>query len=129
MPSEPVVAKPRTWDQVGIVLSGLCAAHCLLVPFVLVALPLWPRLVEAHAWLHPAFAVLLIPVTLLAIWAHRERYAVLLLSIGLVMVVAATFAHSALGVIAEAGITLAGSALLIAGHVRNVRRSDVRHAH
>lgn len=129
MSSESAVAKPRTWDRVGIVLSGLCAAHCLLVPLVLVALPLWPALAETHAWLHPTFAVLLIPVTLLAIRAHRERYAVLLLSVGLVMVVAATLAHDLVGAFAEAGVTLFGSALLIGGHIRNARRRDVRHVH
>ena len=124
MSSEPAVAKPPTWDRVGIVLSGLCAAHCLLVPLALVALPLWPSLAETHTWLHPVFAVLLIPVTLLAIWTHRERYAMLLLGFGLVIVIAATLAHDALGMAAEAGITLFGSALLIAGHVRNVLRPD-----
>ena len=129
MPSESAVAKPRTWDRVGIVLSGLCAAHCLLVPLVLVALPLWPALAETRAWLHPAFAVLLIPVTLLAIRAHRERYAVLLLSVGLVLVVAATLAHDLLGASVEAGVTLLGSTLLIAGHIRNARRRAVRHVH
>lgn len=110
-------------------LSGLCAVHCLLMPLALAALPLWPVASDAHAWLHPVFAVLLVPVTVFALKGrrHGDRATVLLLGSGLFVVVLATLAHDLLGRTSEVAAMLLGSGLLVAGHVRNVRRRDVRH--
>ncbi len=118
------------WDRAGIWLSGLCALHCLVMPVLLAMLPLWPNLDVAHTWLHPAFAVALVPVTLFALWgafrAGRSRSISLLLSSGLVLVVGALFVPDASGHLAETVLTLLGSLLLIAGHLTNWRAA---HAH
>lgn len=131
MASVPTLRKAAFWDRAGVVLSGLCAVHCLLTPLALAALPLWPVASGAHAWLHPVFAVLLVPVTLFALRGRRRgsRTTVLLLSFGLLVVLLATLAHDALGRTSETAAILLGSGLLIAGHIRNARHREVHHAH
>ena len=131
MASPSALAKASFWDRAGVVLSGLCAAHCLLMPVTLATLPLWPAASDAHAWLHPLFAVLLVPVTLFALRGRRQgdHATALLLGVGLVIVLAATLAHGALGRTSELVAMLLGSGLLVAGHLRNARRRAGRHAH
>jgi hypothetical protein len=43
--SQPQAAR---WDAVGVGLSGLCAAHCLLMPFILVTLSGSLLLIAGH---------------------------------------------------------------------------------
>ena len=101
--------------------------HCLLTSIVLAVLPLWSLAFEIEAWVHPVFAVLLIPTTLLAIRRSlrhgHPRSVVVLLAVGLfVILVALAAGHgAAAGVWVEAVITLVGSSLLITGHWRNWR--------
>lgn len=126
--SEPLLsqlpARPA-WDRIGIGLSGLCAAHCLLTPFLLAALPFWPMLGTAHTWLHPALVALLLPVTGFAAWdayRHGGTSIPLLLGLGFVLIAGAWLGHDVWGAIGEAAGTLVGSGLLITGHLINWRR-------
>ena len=111
------------WDRIGIGLSGLCAVHCLVMPIALAIFSLWPAALAVDAWLHPIFAALLIPTTLMAIRvAVRHRHAIhipLLLSGGLVLVLAAMAIGEVAGAMSEAGVTVIGSGLLITGHWQN----------
>ncbi len=113
------------WDRLGIGLSGLCAVHCLLTSIVLALLPLWPMAFDLDAWVHPVFAALLIPTTLLAIRRavrHRHPKAVsVLLGVGLLLILAAMGIGETEGAWAEAATTLLGGGLLITGHWRNWR--------
>ena len=113
------------WDRIGMWLSGLCAAHCLLMPFLVVALPLWPTVGTVHDWMHPVRAALLVPTTILAMWgawkARRPHLSLGLLGAGMVIVVFAAVLHEALGRPLEVVVTMAGSGLLIAGHWKNWR--------
>ncbi len=115
----------RSWDRLGIGLSGLCAVHCLLTPLALATLSLWPVVFDPDAWLHPIFAVLLIPTTLMAVrLAVRHRHArhiPMLLGGGLMLVLAAMVIGEVAGVVSEAAVTVLGSSLLITGHWRNGR--------
>jgi len=113
------------WDRLGIGLSGLCAAHCLLMPMALSLLPLWPALQAVHAWVHPALLVLILPVVLGALRRTRRAGHVVtaaLLGLGFLVLVAAWWGHDVWGAVGERLGTLAGSALLITGHVLNWRR-------
>ncbi len=114
-----------TWNRIGIGLFGLCAVHCLLTPLALATLSLWPVAFDPDAWLHPIFAVLLIPTTLMAIRLavqHRHtRHIPMLLGGGLMLVLAAMVIGEVAGVVSEAAVTLLGSSLLITGHWRNGR--------
>lgn len=105
-------------------MSGLCVVHCLVLPVVVSLLPLWPAVAALDAWVHPFFALLLVPTTLLAaasgLRQHRQRRIAGWLGAGLVIVLAA----SGLGLLGledtyEAGFTLLGGGLLISGHWRN----------
>lgn len=114
------------WDRLGISLSGLCLVHCLLLPVALAVLPLWPVFDTVHAWLHPVFAVLILPTTLLALVGsyrrHRHADIVFFLGAGLVLILTAGFlGHEAPGALTETTLTVAGSLLLITGHWRNWR--------
>ena len=112
----------------GIGLSGLCAIHCLLTSIVLAILPLWPLAFELDAWVHPVFALLLIPTTLLALHrairhGHPPMVSVLLVAGLIIILVALVVGHGAgAGAWVEAVITLFGSILLITGHWRNWRK-------
>lgn len=113
-------------DRVGISLSGLCVLHCLLLPVLLALLPMWGLGEAVHAWLHPVFAVVLVPTTFLAAavgFARHESFnAVGLLAAGLTAIVVAGFlGHDRPGTVVETAITVLGSALLIAGHIVNWR--------
>ncbi len=117
---------PGLWDRVGISVSGICLVHCLLLPVALAALPLWPVFATVHAWLHPVFALLLVPTTLLALVGsyrqHRQNDIVVLLGAGLVLILVAGFlGHEAPGALTETVLTVLGSGLLITGHWRNWR--------
>ncbi|MFQ5571160.1 MAG: MerC domain-containing protein [Rhodothermales bacterium] len=114
------------WDRVGIAVSGICVVHCLLLPVALAVLPLWPLGEALHGWLHPVFALLLVPTTVMAAVSgyrkHRQQVVVALLGTGLVAILVAGglgYAHP--GVAVETALTLCGSGLLIAGHWRNWR--------
>ena len=115
----------RSWDRLGIGLSGLCAVHCLLTPLALAMLSLWPVAFDPDAWLHPIFAALLIPTTLMAIRLtvrHQHvRHIPLLLGGGLILVLAAMVVGHLAGAMSEAAVTVLGSSLLITGHWHNGR--------
>ncbi len=117
---------PSAWDRLGMLLSGLCAAHCLLIPLLLVALPLWHEVPALHEVWHPVAAVLLVPVTLRAARWGIGPHSVRLLRGGLALVWLGVAAHVSLGERAGVGLTLVGSLLLIAGHGCNLWKSRPR---
>lgn len=114
------------WNRIGIGLSGLCTVHCLVIPLVLSVLPLWPALSALHAWLHPIFIVLLLPVTYAAMRDarrhHNDRWIPLLLGLGFAAITMAWLGHVLWDHTGETIGTLLGSALLITGHTLNWRR-------
>lgn len=120
-----------SFDNIGIGVSGICLVHCLLAPVALVTLsflPLGgiPLLETLHHWIHPALALIIVPVTFLAMWSgfqrfagqqHRRLLVLLPLSLGLVIVLTVSlFIHEKLHPLTEAGFNLLGGGLLIIGH-------------
>lgn len=123
--SRRVFSRWFDFDRVGIGLSGLCALHCLLMPVVTALLPVWPALQTAHTWVHPALLALILPVVVGALRrAHRTKHILtaVLLGLGFVVLVGAWWGHGIWGGTGERVGTVAGSAILIAGHVLNWRR-------
>lgn len=124
--SSPMNTRAAVWDRVGVSLSGICVAHCLALPVLLASVPLWPFADRLHAWLHPVFAVLLVPTTAAAAWygwrEHRQQPVLWLFGAGLMVILAAgAVGHDVPGGTVETSLTLAGSALLVTGHWRNWR--------
>lgn len=110
----------RRWDRAGLLLSGLCAVHCLLMPLLLLVLPLHGAHALHDAW-HPVTAALLIPVTLRAARRGDSPSSAGLLWGGLALIGLGLVAHDLLDEIAGVGLTLVGSLFLIAGHRCNLR--------
>ncbi len=110
-------------DRVGIMLSGLCAVHCLL-GIVLVALLGF----GGEAFLAPgihraglALAVLVGLVTLgLGALRHGRMAPLAIGGSGIALMAAGlTVPHG----MPEAALTIAGVALVAAGHIRNLRHA------
>lgn len=114
--------KPGFWDRIGIGLSGICAIHCLLVPFIVALLPLWPTFEEFHEYTHLIFFIAIAPAVYLSLRRkHKTPKVTVLLLTGLAIIFSAWFFNNKLSEYGEAGITLIGSLLLISGHWINYK--------
>lgn len=107
-------------DILGSTLSFLCLIHCLVLPWMAAMLPVTQLLDEsAHVWLFLAIA----PAAALAAWSgfriHHRHSPGVFMAAGVCLVGIAAFAP--INETLEVLITLAGSLLLIAGHVHNGR--------
>lgn len=107
-------------------LSGICIVHCLALPILVSMLPMWTSASALHGWLHPVFAVLLIPTTIIAGLAgyrrHRSSAVVFMLTLGLVLILGTVvLLHDEWGSTREIVFTGLGSVILIAGHIMNWR--------
>lgn len=123
------------WDRLGIGISTICAIHCLLVPVIISLLPLWPVAETIHQWIHPVFIVFILPTIWFAVrGSHYDRKIILLLSAGFLLVLTGWPAgHWSGDHRVETLLTVAGSLLLIAGHLLNYRHhrrcTNTRHRH
>lgn len=114
--------KKGFWDRLGIGLSGLCAIHCLLVPVFVSLIPLWPAFEEFHEYTHLVFFLAIAPTVILSVKNRKDLRAVSgYLFIGLAIIFIAWLFNNQLGEYGEAGVTLAGSLLLIRGHWLNYK--------
>jgi hypothetical protein len=125
--------QPEFLDQIAVALSGLCLAHCLLLPLAVVALPFLGQLGDDH--LHAELLFVVIPVSIAALWFGYRRHGNLgIVGAGLtglaILLIGATVAHAQYGLIADRTLTIAGSLLLAVTHFRNFRlaRCTVRSA-
>lgn len=113
------------WDRLGIALSIACLVHCLVLPFVIVALPL-----VAAQWLdtstfHTAMALALMPVALLAVVPglrmHGRISVAAAMAAGLSLLSTAAFAgEDLLSHEWQIVLTVAGGAILVAAHAVNL---------
>lgn len=115
--------KKLSWDKTGIVLSGLCAIHCLVFPVLLALMPLWSLGFVLHEWAHPIFLVLIVPIIVLALKKSNGNQSVsILLITGVCLLTLAWLMHYWIGHQAETITTLIGSTVLIIGHWQNYRQ-------
>ncbi len=140
---EVFVEQTESWDRWGMLLSSLCAIHCLLTPILLLSLPAMGTYFESR-WVHLGMALFVVPVGFYAFWSgyrhHRKLPLMLLGFTGLALVAAAsllpevaahahTHENESFGEIIRADIvTIVGSMLLICGHFFN-RRACLCHKH
>ncbi|TYT26554.1 MerC domain-containing protein [Luteimonas viscosa] len=111
-------------DASAIGLSGLCLAHCLLLPVGAAMLPALAAAAEAE-WLHLLFVAIALPLAMVALGrAHRRRPLPgalwLLAASGLAGLLAGAIGWPAHAL--ETPSTIAGSLLLAAAHGWNWRR-------
>lgn len=109
------------WDRIGIVLSGICVIHCLALPVIVSALPLVAHGISHSHWFHALILILVIPTVVLALkQSNGRRRVVYLLIAGLLLIMAGLGSGSFGGYYHwETGLTVAGSILLVSGHVSN----------
>lgn len=118
-------------DRLGIGASVVCLVHCLALPFVLTGAAAWGA--HAHEAFHVGVAAVSIPLALGAAWPgyreHRDRAVLALLLAGAALFGLSVALHEALGEAGALGLSLVGSALLLAGHWRNYRRRAMCRSH
>ncbi|HKL16030.1 MAG TPA: MerC domain-containing protein [Balneolaceae bacterium] len=122
MPDKTLTASVL-WDKFGFGVSTICAIHCLFFPVLISILPVTTFLPALHNWAHPFFIITLIPIVYFASRrSHYDYKIVSLLTGGFLIVVAGWLGgHLLFGYAFETITTLAGSAVLIAGHWFNYR--------
>lgn len=112
------------FDASAIVLSTLCLIHCLALPLLATALPLFGVWAEEE-WVHVVLVAIALPLAGLALWrAHRRRR--------LPVALRALAAAGLLGLLAgalgwpgeswETPFTVAGSLMLASAHAWNWKR-------
>lgn len=111
-------------DSLGVVASSLCIIHCLVLPLAVVALPaLGPQVIHDDST-HFVLAFFVTMFCLLAIvpgyMRHNDRNVLFVMSIGLSMVLFATFiAGHALGESWEVPLITIGNLLVVGAHLQN----------
>ncbi|MXO86872.1 MerC family mercury resistance protein [Altererythrobacter aurantiacus] len=113
----------RRLDRVGIVLSGLCAAHCLATIVIISSLGIGGNILLDPFWHRAGLVVALIVAAVAIGWGalqHRRPVPFVVAMSGL------SFMGGALAVphgMHEAVLTIIGVALVSLGHVLNIRHT------
>ncbi|MFZ5627832.1 MAG: MerC domain-containing protein [Spirochaetota bacterium] len=122
------------WDKLGIVVSGLCLVDCLVLPLLSALLVSLQSSVSWFASLH----LYLLPVIGLtaamafhhSYKAHRSYGIVIMGAVGYLLLVLGEVFENRLRFLLFNWVTLLGSALLIAAHLRNLlMHTGHRHKH
>ena len=119
----PGALRETLLHRAGMVLSGLCLVHCLLLPLALAAAPMMLLAALPAGWLESEWfhAALIGPVVLVSgpvLWrAGGVRAGVLVAAVA--ALVAALFAP---GEALETGLTVAGAVSLLAAHWLTLRQ-------
>ena len=113
-------------DQLAVGLSGLCIAHCLMLPLLMTFYSSSLLLIVGDEIFHKMIVLIATPVSGLALFTgcnrHRNSLVPALGISGLIVLIAsATFVHDVWGELAEAVATVIGSLTLAASHVFNFR--------
>lgn len=111
-------------DASAVALSSLCLLHCLALPLLAAALPLFGVWAEAE-WVHLVFVAIALPMTGFALWRAEHRHplpalAWLSAGIGLALLTAGALALPSHAW--ETPLTVTGSLLLAGTHIWNARR-------
>jgi hypothetical protein len=115
-----------TLDKVGIVGSGACVAHCLLIPVLAFASPSISSFLE-NEWIHKGLLIALIPISLIAFLRsqkiHKKNRPVILGAVGVASLILAVLLERLHIEIpySEQALTTLGSILLISAHYINIK--------
>ncbi len=120
------------WDRVGIFLSGLCALHCMIAPFLALFVPA-AGFISDSEWVHIGLAFFVVPVGLAAFWLgyrHHQNTGIFALGLlGLLAIAsAAILPHEWIELAHVDVVTILGSFILLSAHFWN-RRACTCHAH
>lgn len=123
------------FDRFAIMLSGICAIHCILLPIAVSAMPLFVASIDHDHHLHDfvfhqAILLFILPVSIIALYtgfrSHQQVLPIAIASIGLAfLVTVALFAEKMIesGVMQHEGetiLTVFGGVTHAIGHILNV---------
>ena len=111
-------------DSMGITVSGLCVAHCILTPILLFAVPVAGLAMLENEFVHKALVALVIVVGTTAfipgLRLHGKYHLLPLVLLGTGSLLFAAFGAEPLwGEIGETSFTMVGGALMIYSHWKN----------
>lgn len=121
-----MTALSRQFDRIAVLMSGLCLAHCLLVPVVLVLFPLLAISSGDDRHFHGIMLWVVLPVSVIGLAlgfrGHRDLRIVFAgAGAMLALTFASTWGHDNLRTSGEAVAMVIASLLLAAAHVWNFR--------
>lgn len=115
----------KRYDKAGIICSGACAVHCLLLPVVAYSSPVISNYLK-NEWIHIGLLVALLPIACIAFLKskkiHRKSLPLILGTIGIAILFSAITLeaiHIEIQYL-EKALTAVGSILLITGHLFNI---------
>ena len=122
--TEKILYFRRYGDRIAIVLSSFCAVHYLAAPLIVVLFPFMIALGLDDDSFHLWLLVVVVPVSVAALGLGcRDHGNKLVLGVGVLGVtllsLAGILGHDFLGESAERTLTLIGSGLIAASHIRN----------
>tara|TARA_R110002096_G_scaffold97854_4_gene218104 strand:+ start:142 stop:591 length:450 start_codon:yes stop_codon:yes gene_type:complete len=130
------------FDKFAIMLSGLCAIHCIALPLIASITPLLTATIhhdnEVHEfWFHQFILLFILPASLIALItgyrSHGKLLPIVIAGIGLlILTFIALFAEQLLldNVIAHEGetlLTIIGGLTHAAGHILNLQATRKKH--
>ena len=113
-------------DVLAVVISAICAVHCLALPVVIVAFPLLAGSVLTDDAFHRIIIWLIVPTSVIAVLAarrsHPDKRVLLLVGAGLALLLLAAFwAHDYAPRWTDTTLSVVGGLVLALGHWRNLR--------
>ena len=111
-----------TWDRLGIIASGFCLVHCILLSLLIAAFPLSLAHFADHT--HLFLFLLVVPVAAYSLvrgyLRHRKIHVLSAGIIGVLLLYSSLLIHGSFGGESlEHGIAAMGSILLILAHFKN----------
>lgn len=121
--------KSKWLDIASMGLSALCVAHCLLLPFIIAALPMFGAFAQ-NDWVHAALVLMAVPTSVLAVqqskaWLKTE--VTLPMAGGLFLLASAAFVPALHDY--ETGLSVIGALLVAAAHAINYSAPRFDHRH
>ena len=119
-------------DSLGILASSLCLVHCAMMPLVIAALPCIGLQFLAGNLAHRVLALFVIVFALVAVLPgylkHRKTHVLIAMSVGLVLVLTATFAAANVwGERSELPLITVGNLIVVAAHMMNRKLCNCNH--
>ena len=113
-------------DTIAIFLSGLCAIHCLLMPFIIVLFPFCTASCCEQDGFHQMMVYFVLPFSGIPLFLGCKRNfktpIVFTGLIGLAIIIFAAFwGHATVGALGEKIMTTSGGVMLALAHIANYR--------
>lgn len=116
--------RPLKWNSPGSILSYLCLIHCLIPPWMTALLPVTTILDEsAHVCLFTALTLSVALAAWMGFRKHRQVIPGAVMAAGIALVGIVAFIPT--GERVKTVLTVAGSLLLIAGHISDGRMTHI----